>query len=579
MIVKRRGRPKGSKNKASRTIETAPSRLETLKKSMNDFIDKQATLDIINARRYSRGIEEQDTNSLDSWDEEQSMLVAMWHELQELRLEENKAKEEECVEAIGDLLEELCAEEEDEDRAVHEVLHTTRASYLKWKPARSNLTEEGLESLPYDKRQIILEHWDEIFADGITYQEQIAKVVLLIYDPTRGSNAGAESLGMLFGITRGAMQTHITRLFSGERNESIGRPAILNESHMLMINNHVRKRLSTSDSPDLHSLQNWIYRKFSISVSTNTILRIIQNSETMKICSGIPLEELRAKVPLETIRLHYDNLSSYLKCANIPPQFVFNVDESGFQSFVDAVSIPVVVPADYPNDTVPFSVVRNGKRASLIGCISADGSALRPTVVVPRKRIAANLKYYGYTEKTCEIINQESGFVNAAIFDYWATETFFPEVQKRRREFNYEGDVLLMLDGCTSHFSDYFLDECTYFNVFPWKEPPGTSDQIQPLDLGIFGPQKTLKRGIQPPEQLSTDEQEIISIIDSWQRATTPENVTSAFRQAGMFIEKLDDGRDVMRADIEFARAVRGMEHTSAPIPNERTKTIQLKTF
>lgn len=47
--------------------------------------------------------------------------------------------------------------------------------------------------------------------------------------------------------------------------------------------------------------------------------------------------------------------------------------------------------------------------------------------------------------------------------------------------------------GGSSHFGDYFFDECTFLNVYPWQEPAGSSDQVQALDLGIFGIQKKQK--------------------------------------------------------------------------------------
>ena len=36
----------------------------------------------------------------------------------------------------------------------------------------------------------------------------------------------------------------------------------------------------------------------------------------------------------------------------------------------------------------------------------------------------------------------------------------------RREKYSYKVLVILLLDGCSSHFSDYFLDECTFNNVF-----------------------------------------------------------------------------------------------------------------
>ena len=591
MIAKSRGRPKGSKNKAKEQPETHD--ITQLMISMNNFIDKQTPKAFLEQFRMIR----QETRSTDeamkaidgfkcdfpNWDSEQEYLHELWAQIKRQHRIESKTKEDECTEAINDVSE-MHYEDEEEDSveenyAIIDAIKATREGYLKWKPAKETLCEDGLSELPEDKQQILAEHWNDIFNENITYQEQIEKVILLIYDPTRGSHSGALNIGKLFGISRGAMQTHITRLFDGLRNESIGRPSIISEEQMQLMVHHIQKCLVDSHSPDLHALQNWIYKKFSIDVSTNTLAHIVSNSKTMKICPGIPMEQIRAEVPLEIIIQHYEKLQSFLENANIPPQFVFNVDESGFQAFVDAVTIPVIVPYDYNGNTAVFGVDRNTKRASLIGCIAADGSALKPMIIVPRKRLAANLKHYGYSEDVCGIISQESGFVNAAIFDYWATSVFFPEVQNRRLKYNYDGEVLLLLDGCSSHFSEFFLDECTFFDVYPWQEPAGTSDQIQPLDLGIFGAQKTLKRGIEPPEELGECERETIKIVDSWRRATTPENVTSAFRQAGIYMTISEDGREVVHADIKFARNVRGMNHFPAPVPQENIKTLKLKEF
>ena len=170
---------------------------------------------------------------------------------------------------------------------------------------------------------------------------------------------------------------------------------------------------------------------------------------------------------------------------------MFNVDESGFQSFIDAVSISVVIPTDRPDDTVPYSVVRNWKHASLISCISADGSLLRPTFVVSRKRIAANLKFY---------VKSLAKIPTLLILQYSITgrlkHSFKKSKKKRkkrmqlwRRWFTYVGRL---------HFSllRFFPRQMYLFQCLSFEGAPRTSNQIQPLDLGIFGQQKTLKREI-----------------------------------------------------------------------------------
>ena len=67
------------------------------------------------------------------------------------------------------------------DTLVHETLN----QYLKWKPPIDSFSEDGLASLPSDKRDILLANIDQIFHEDNTFQKQIKTVVSLIYDPSK----------------------------------------------------------------------------------------------------------------------------------------------------------------------------------------------------------------------------------------------------------------------------------------------------------------------------------------------------------------------------------------------------------
>ena len=122
--------------------------------------------------------------------------------------------------------------------------------------------------------------------------------------------------------------------------------------------------------------------------------------------------------------------------------------------------------------------------------------------------------------------------------------------------------MILSLDGFTAHFSNYFLDECTYHDIFPLPVPAGTSDQIKPLDLGLFAAQEAIKMRLKNHKDLSENPNNIIRIIDSWQKCSTPSNIVSAFNQAGIYSELTDRGL-VTRASLDYARAVRKMKKQS----------------
>lgn len=70
-----------------------------------------------------------------------------------------------------------------------------------------------------------------------------------------------------------------------------------------------------------------------------------------------------------------------LKEENIPPSFVYSVDESGFQEFVDSINQTVIVPADFGDEYFYYAENRTTKRVSIIGYICLDESALMPCII------------------------------------------------------------------------------------------------------------------------------------------------------------------------------------------------------
>ena len=79
-------------------------------------------------------------------------------------------------------------------------------------------------------------------------------------------------------------------------------------------------------------------------------------------------------------------------------------------------------------------------------------------------------------------------------------------------------------------------------------------------------------------DNLSENSKNIINIVDSWIKATTPSNVVSAFKQAG-FYTIIDEKGEYVNASIEYARAVRGLKHTECPTIIKGTKSKKLQEF
>ena len=66
-------------------------------------------------------------------------------------------------------------------------------------------------------------------------------------------------------------------------------------------------------------------------------------------------------------------------------------------------------------------------------------------------------------------------------------------------------------------------------------KPPATMNQVQALDLGIFGIQKAYKARMIASKDLSQNSKNLKQIIDSWHKATVPGNMVQPFHQAGFY--------------------------------------------
>jgi hypothetical protein len=93
-------------------------------------------------------------------------------------------------------------------------------------------------------------------------------------------------------------------------------------------------------------------------------------------------------------------------------------------------------------------------------------------VIIPRKTIEVDLSLSGFTPEQALVVHRERGFIDRGLFERWASDVLFPEIQRRRAYESYIGTAVLILDGCTCHDSDWFLDEALVQQVVLHWMPP-----------------------------------------------------------------------------------------------------------
>ena len=175
-------------------------------------------------------------------------------------------------------------------------------------------------------------------------------------------------------------------------------------------------------------------------------------------------------------------------------------------------------------------------------------------MIFQRKATNAELIATGYsTSNPCKVY-QESGFMTGKWFNYWYDYLFRPELHAKRRIYCYNGPALVIFDGFGPHNSDRFHDPVD--NVILHFMPPHTSDQVQPLDLGVFAIQKRFMSSYAPHKKYSDQTRQLIKVLVSVQRACVPPVIIAAFRRAGIIHNQTPAGTFGM-VEKRFMTAVR----------------------
>jgi hypothetical protein len=341
-----------------------------------------------------------------------------------------------------------------------------------------------------------------------------------------------------------------------------------------LVTSHVRERRPLTYAELLDLLQ----YNHRIILSGDTLRHIVRDMPQIKSIVGTPMEAERVAVDPATIEDWYRVLAETID--GIPREFVCNVDEAGCSEKSDQREVKVLVPADYPNPSVEVPFDRHSKRSTLTACIAADGFRMKPFLVVDRVTAEAELAYFGYNRENAFIASQVNAYMTQGLFDLWGSQVFFPTLEGRRRLFNYDGRVLLLMDGAGAHHTEGFLRQCAEHQVEVLFLVPHSSDQTQPLDLLTFS---LLKQGFAASKfaRLSTPQSNrLVRILGAWFSARAPHNSVTEFMNIGL-IPFYRGGRYYLQLQLEHARNLRrwpvpSQEIPPAPLPAEAHRRVRL---
>ena len=153
----------------------------------------------------------------------------------------------------------------------------------------------------------------------------------------------------------------------------------------------------------------------------------------------------------------------------------------------------------------------------------------------------------------------------------------------KRKRFNYVGLSIVLMDNHRSHHKAVGgnPDEKVTFiaaeNLLIIWLVPHSSEQTQPLDLGIISVQKRETQKQKKDKNLTSYSNMIIRALTGMQKASTTKNITSTFRAAGS-VRTLhgNSAHSILSVDRSAATSVRHWENYQTTPVIEGIHNVQL---
>ena len=147
------------------------------------------------------------------------------------------------------------------------------------------------------------------------------------------------------------------------------------------------------------------------------------------------------------------------------------------------------------------------------------------------------------------------------MFDEWFEYEFVKKINELRMKYKYDGPGLLILDGASAHYSNTFFKLCEAINFHVIYLPPHSSNQTQPMDLGIFHLHKNKIRHLDLNEvDESMFVKSICKLLFGWEQIATTQNIMGTWTAMGTAFEIGGSSCTFVRFKKEFAMKLKPTE-------------------
>ena len=211
---------------------------------------------------------------------------------------------------------------------------------------------------------------------------------------------------------------------------------------------------------------------------------------------------------------------------------VYNCDESGFPLHGTKHQLKIITKKGIKN--VYRMTVDSHEQVTVLGTACANGELLKPMVILPGLNPSFNLE--GVNAEDFILGSSPNGWISADTFFGWLSNYFYKNLQNK-----VQFPVLLLIDGHTSHINVSVSDFCRDKNIILFCFPAHASHLIQPLDVTVYGPLKTmwnesLDKFCKTYKGLSMTKRHFFVVFkEAWDKAKQrPQNVIKGFEKTGI---------------------------------------------
>lgn len=242
----------------------------------------------------------------------------------------------------------------------------------------------------------------------------------------------------------------------------------------------------------------------------------------------------------------YADLDSICKEYGIGPENTFNMDESGLENLGGRSN--VVVGADQEHATSVVSTTN--EHVTIIACVNALGTVRLPPLFLfqgteggmPKNNLLPGCPDNWMAAYTGHFVVHVTNFASFAAKGWITTLTFFGwlDVFIGATKPTAEHPVLLIVDNHSSRYNVEMLEYAMQNHVIMLSLPPNTTNLLQPLDVGVFGPFKraahkaidaSTARGENPLSRQNIGRM----ILPVWNAHVNMGNIQAGFRKSGIF--------------------------------------------